>query len=110
MSPQRMEIWQAQKEIREKLRMQQVYYNGAPQRYTWVDQPHPADGTPFAMHFRFNVAEDISSECSFVIEKPYDLEVYFDGVKCAQTGKWFIDKDMRCFGLPALSKGYIGLP
>lgn len=57
------------------------------------------------MHFRFNVAEDISSECSFVIEKPYDLEVYFDGVKCAQTGKWFIDKDMRCFGLPALSKG-----
>ena len=100
-----MEIWQAQKEIREKLRMQQVYYNGAPQRYTWVDQPHPADGTPFTMHFRFNVAEDISSECSFVIEKPYGLEVYFDGVKCAQTGKWFIDKDMRCFGLPALSKG-----
>ena len=69
-----MEIWQAQKEIREKLRMQQVYYNGAPQRYTWVDQPHPADGTPFTMHFRFNVAEDISSECSFVIEKPYGLE------------------------------------
>ena len=100
-----MEIWQAQREIREKLSMQQIYYNGAPQRYTWVDQPHPADGTPFAMHFRFNVAEDISSECSFVIEKPYDLEVYFDGVKCAQTGKWFIDKDMRCFGLPALSKG-----
>ena len=25
--------------------------------------------------------------------------------ECAQTGKWFIDKDMRCFGLPALSKG-----
>lgn len=100
-----MEIWQAQREIREKLSMQQIYYNGAPQRYTWVDQPHPADGTPFTMHFRFNVAEDISSECSFVIEKPYGLEVYFDGVKCAQTGKWFIDKDMRCFGLPALSKG-----
>lgn len=100
-----MEIWQAQREIREKLSMQQVYYNGAPQRYTWVDQPHPADGTPFAMHFRFNVLEEISGECSFVIEKPYGLEVYFDGEKCEETGEWFIDKDMRCFGLPALSKG-----
>lgn len=100
-----MEIWQAQREIREKLAMQQVYYNGAPQRYTWVDQPHPADGTPFAMHFRFNVLEEISGECSFVIEKPYGLEVCFDGKKCELTDKWFIDKDMRCFGLPSLSRG-----
>nr|WP_295277436.1 glycosyl hydrolase [uncultured Blautia sp.] len=101
----KMEIWQAQREIREKLAMQQVYYNGAPQRYTWVDQPHPADGTPFAMHFRFNVLEEISGECSFVIEKPYGLEVYFDGEKCEETDEWFIDKDMRCFDLPSLSKG-----
>ena len=100
-----MEIWQAQREIREKLAMQQVYYNGAPQRYTWVDQPHPADGTPFAMHFRFNVLEEISGECSFVIEKPYGLEVCFDGEKCELTDRWFIDKDMRCFGLPSLSRG-----
>ena len=100
-----MEIWQAQREIREKLAMQQVYYNGAPQRYTWVDQPHSADGTPFAMHFRFNVLEEISGECSFVIEKPYGLEVCFDGKKCELTDRWFIDKDMRCFGLPSLSRG-----
>lgn len=100
-----MEIWQAQREIRKKLAMQQVYYNGAPQRYTWVDQPHPADGTPFAMHFRFNVLEEISGECSFVIEKPYGLEVCFDGKKCELTDRWFIDKDMRCFGLPSLSRG-----
>lgn len=100
-----MEIWQAQREIREKLAMQQVYYNGAPQRYTWVDQPHPADGTPFAMHFRFNVLEEILGECSFVIEKPYGLEVCFDGKKCELTDRWFIDKDMRCFGLPSLSRG-----
>lgn len=100
-----MEIWQAQREIREKLAMQQVYYNGAPQRYTWVDQPHPADGTPFAMHFRFNVLEEISGECSFVIEKPYGLEVCFDEKKCELTDRWFIDKDMRCFGLPSLSRG-----
>ena len=100
-----MEIWQAQKEIREKRAMQQVYYNGAPQRYTWVDQPHPADGTPFVMHFRFNVLEEISGECSFVIEKPYGLEVCFDGKKCELTDRWFIDKDMRCFGLPSLSRG-----
>ena len=100
-----MEIWQAQREIREKLHMQQVYYNGAPQRYTWVDQPHPSDGTEFAMHFRFHVAEDISGACSFVIEKPYGLEVYLDGKKCEQTDSWFIDKDMICFRLPALTKG-----
>lgn len=100
-----MEIWQAQREIREKLSMQQIYYNGAPQRYTWVDQPHPADGTPFAMHFRFNVIEKISGGCSFVIEKPYGLEVCFDGEKCELTDRWFIDKDMRCFGVPSLSKG-----
>ena len=29
-----MEVWKAQKEIRDRLSMQQIYYNGAPQRYS----------------------------------------------------------------------------
>ena len=100
-----MEIWKAQKEIREKLQMQQIYYNGAPQRYTWISKKHPKDGTPFSMCFRLEVQEDISRDSFFVIEKPYDLDIFFDDKMCEKMENWFIDKAMVKFKLPHLTEG-----
>ncbi len=45
-------VWQAQQAIREQLGMRPVYYNGLPQRYKWIDTPHPNDGTPVAFRPR----------------------------------------------------------
>lgn len=100
-----MEIWQAQKEIREKLGMQQVYYNGAPQRYSWLNKKHPKDGTPFAMHFRIQVKESIETPCSFILEKPGGLAVEFDGNSCEMEEGWFMDRDMKKFRIPELLEG-----
>ena len=30
------DVWKAQKDIRERLNMRQIYYNGVPQRYFWL--------------------------------------------------------------------------
>lgn len=100
-----MEIWLAQREIRDKLGMQQIYYNGAPQRYTWLDQSHPKDGTHFAMHFRVRVKESINHPCSFILEKPKGLQVEFDGSPCEMEEGWFLDREMKKFCLPCLEKG-----
>ena len=100
-----MEIWKAQKEIREKLHMQQIYYNGAPQRYTWINKDNPNDGTLFSICFKLEIQEDITGDNYFVIEKPYGLKVFFDDEKCERTEEWFVDKEMILFRLPKLIKG-----
>ena len=50
-------VWQAQQAIREQLGMRPVYYNGLPQRYKWINAPHPKDGTPVAFRFTFEVRD-----------------------------------------------------
>ena len=39
-----IEVWKAQKEIRENLEMRQIYHNGLEQRYRWVNTRHKNDG------------------------------------------------------------------
>lgn len=105
-APEEMEIWQAQKEIRERLGMQQVYYNGAPQRYQWVTQPAEGDGTPFALDFRFDVEELPETACQVVMEKPEGLRIYCNGYLCGEASDgFFMDRDMRRIPLSHLKKG-----
>lgn len=100
-----MEIWQAQKEIRERLGMQQVYYNGAPQRYTWLNENNFRTCTPFSMHVKIEVKERVNTASSFILEKPRGLEVIFDGMPCEPEEGWFMDRDMKRFHIPAMEKG-----
>ncbi len=55
-----MEVWQAQKEIREKLGMGQIFCNGLEQRYRWIGQPHPQDGHRLELSFVFSSKEELS--------------------------------------------------
>lgn len=50
---ERMEVWQAQREVRDRLGMRQIYYNGLEQRYKWVGRPHPQDGHRLDLAFEF---------------------------------------------------------
>ena len=74
-----MEVWKAQKEIREQLSMQQIYYNGAPQRYSWLKQEdgNLKKGIPFGLCFTFEVREAIESCCYAVIEKSEHFRVFW---------------------------------
>ena len=100
-----MEVWQAQREIRERLQMQQVYYNGAPQRYTWLNQPCASDDTPFTLEFSFDVKDVPQSDCYVVIEKASNFVVELNHQPCTRAEGYFMDHQMCRFLLPKLEPG-----
>lgn len=99
-----MEVWKAQRDIRERLGMRQVYYNGAPQRYTWLERDK-VPGAPFALKFTFHVRDIPEGTCRLAVEKPRNLTLTCNGTECALTEEWFSDRAMRCYTLPPLRKG-----
>lgn len=99
-----MEVWQAQRIIRARLGMQQVYANGIPQRYTWLEEAPAMPGAPFRLEFAFGV-DDPSRPCRFAIEKPDGLEVLLNGAPCPRVAGWFIDRAVGLFALEGLRRG-----
>ncbi|MGN0964413.1 MAG: glycosyl hydrolase [Dysosmobacter sp.] len=99
------DIWRAQKEIREALGMQQIYYNGAPMRYMWVEDEQKKPGVPFALRLTFTVRDVPENPCRFVMENPQGLEILCNGVPCREDGGWYVDKSMRTLTLPKLAAG-----
>ena len=102
-----MEVWKAQKEIREQLSMQQIYYNGAPQRYSWLkhEDRKLKKGIPFGLCFRFEVREAIESCCYAVIEKSEHFQVSLDGKKLKHSEGFFIDHEMEKWEIGRLTPG-----
>jgi hypothetical protein len=98
-----MDVWMAQRQIREKLQMQQIYYNGAPQRYFWVHQN--AASAAFALKFTFQIEKIPSTLCRLAVENPGNLVLTCNGIACPLTEEWFSDRAMKCFALPGLQPG-----
>lgn len=98
------EIWMAQRDLRSQLNMPHVYYNGAPQRYTWLRKPAPA-GKPFTLQMHVSVRDVPARPCYLAVEKPQDLTLTCNGHKCALTAQWYSDRAMLCFILPTLQAG-----
>lgn len=101
-----MEVWQAQRRMRDRLGMQQVYYNGAPQRYTWLDKAASIPGAPFELAFPFQVDEVPDRPCRLAVERPEGLEVRLNGVPCARAEGWFMDRGIGLFDLPPMKPGH----
>lgn len=99
------DVWRAQKDIREKLNMRQIYYNGVPQRYFWLGENDPQDNTPFGLKFRFHVKEDIEKTCFAVIEKSEKFVVSLDAEPASLTDGFFLDHSMNKWKLPKLTVG-----
>lgn len=99
-----MEVWKAQKEIRKRLCMQQIYYNGAPQRYSWINEDKK-EGSPFELRFTFEVREDVEGACYAVIEKSRAFQVSLDGLPLTLTDGFYIDHAMNKWLIPNLSQG-----
>jgi len=100
-----MEVWQAQRIMRDRLGMQQVYYNGIPQRYSWLDEAASIPGADFVMEFAFEVEDVPESPCCLALEKPDGLEVTLNNMACIRTDDWFIDRAIAVFELPPLQQG-----
>ncbi|MDQ0896916.1 glycosyl hydrolase [Paenibacillus sp. V4I7] len=100
------EIWVAQREIREKLGMRQVYYNGITQRYKWIHEAHPQDGTPVSWKLIFQVMEAPAALVHLVIEGARLFRISLNGqsVTSAADG-WFVDRSMDRVLLTGIRQG-----
>ena len=102
-----MDVWMAQKEIRERLGMRFIHLNDSiPQRYTWIYEPHPMDGTQVFFEFTFNVKDLPKSSLELVVEKPEWFNISLNGTeqKVKPTG-WFIDKSLQRIPLSGVKEG-----
>ena len=106
-----MEIWQAQRQMRERLGLPQIYYNGAPQRYTWLDKYRDFAPVPFELKLTFEVDASFFEDPSdggaryLAMEKSRDFYMELNGRACGITDKWFLDKEINCFLLPDFAEG-----
>lgn len=102
---QPMEVWAAQKELRDTLDMREIHHNGHQQRYLWADTPHPQDHTP--VEFRFCWTAEFSAEnCWLVLETPWHYSLTVNGKDVpSKSDGWFIDPAFEKIPLPPLAKG-----
>ncbi len=101
-----MDVWQAQKGIRNLLGMRQVFYNGLTQRYKWINKPHPNDNTHVEFRFYFNVDDVPAGDVYLVVEEAKNFEIEFNGnaIQNSPDG-WFMDRCFDKIKLPELRKG-----
>lgn len=103
---ERMEVWQAQRHIRDTLGMRQVFYNGITQRYKWIGEKHPNDGTEVLFRFELHVDEVPESEVSLALEGAERFRIRCNGEELASTAEgWYMDRSISCVKLSGLRKG-----
>jgi len=103
-----MQLWQAQRDIREVLEMRQIYYNGLVQRYKWANEPHPNDGTRIEIKFQFYAEHIPANGFCLAIESPGYFDIYLNSepAGAVKTGNYFIDKSI---GIVPLNGAQTGL-
>ncbi|MDD9269169.1 glycosyl hydrolase [Paenibacillus sp. GCM10023248] len=101
-----MEVWQAQRAVREALGMRQVYGNGIEQRYKWIHEPHPQDGQKVEFKFTFQAAAVPQEPVYAVVESAEYYEIQLNGEPVANRPEgWFLDRTFDKIPLPGLKAG-----
>jgi len=102
-----VQLWQAQRAIRDALGMRQVYYNGLAQRYKWASIPHDCDGTPVILTYTFEVEAMPDDAIFLAIESPQRFNITLNGqtMPAAVPGKYFIDRSIGIVPLTAVQQG-----
>ncbi|MFC3798471.1 glycosyl hydrolase [Cohnella sp. GCM10012308] len=101
-----MDVWQAQRALRERLGMRQVYANGTRQRYFWIGEPHPLDGTGAEFRFTFRVRDIPEGEVGLAFEQAERFRFALNGsaVERSPDG-WYLDRCLDTIKLPTLAPG-----
>ncbi|MEI7025589.1 glycosyl hydrolase [Paenibacillus sp. y28] len=101
-----MEVWQAQRAIRDALGMRQVYGNGLEQRYRWIGDELPSNGTPAAFIFSFEVTDVPVNGAYLVVEGAAQYEIHCNGLPVAnEPAGWFLDRAFHKVPLSGLQQG-----
>lgn len=100
-----MEVWKAQREIRDTLGMRDIHFNGIEQRYRWAKKRHANDGRLVELEFTF--ACEVDKEPAWlVLERMEEFEVQLNGTPAGGTQEgWFLDREFPVQFLGNLRKG-----
>ena len=100
-----IDVWKAQKEIRENLEMRQIYHNGLEQRYRWVNTRHKNDGKDVWLEFEFKSLTGVD-DAELVIERSECFKIELDGkIIDNNSVGCFLDKSFKCIQLPKITEG-----
>ncbi|MFW5961969.1 MAG: glycosyl hydrolase, partial [bacterium] len=103
---EKMQVWKAQKKIRESLDMREIYLNGIEQRWRWVSKKHKNDGYPVKFKYNFNVEDIPENPIYFVVENAEDFTITFNGEEINNSPSgWFLDKSFDKIELPETAAG-----
>lgn len=103
---QEMEIWRAQKEVREQLQMRPIHRNGIEQRYCWIVKEHSKGGTRLSLRMSFEVEYADVGEVYLAIEQPEHFAITLNGQQVeSKLQGWFLDKAFQKIALPKLQTG-----
>ena len=101
-----MEVWRAQNQVREALGMRPNYKNGLPQRYKWALDPHPNDGAPVSLRFRFDVRDVPTRPVYLLVEGARQFSIMLNGEQVPNTSVgWYLDRAFHKVALPTLKPG-----
>ena len=98
-------VWKVQKSLREKLGMRPVYYNGAPQRYSWITEESRESSSPIALEYVFKVDELPSGPVSVIVEKSESFRVFCNDQPCEISDGFYMDRAFLMHRIPSLKAG-----
>ena len=98
-----MQVWQAQRAIRERMGFRQIVGNGVDMRYTWIHEQKPT--ARVRLRFRFTI-KDLPAEPAYVcVEEAQRFQIACNGAPCGETGGWFVDKAIKKVRLANVKQG-----
>jgi len=97
-----MPIWQAQREIRDKLGLRQIFMNGGVQRWLWVNKPvSMKDKNEIELEIKFKVKEKPLTPLYLIIEGAKQFTIFLNNnVIDNEPEGWFIDRSFGKVKLP----------
>jgi hypothetical protein len=110
-----MDVWRAQQQVREKLGLRQVFYNGLPQRYRWASDDAASAGAGSTqggrearveLRFAFAVGVVPETPVNLVVEGANGMRFSLNGqMVSSEPSGWYLDRAFECILLPALRLG-----
>lgn len=105
---EKMEVWQAQQQIRERLGMRRIHYNGLEQRYKWIGRKHPGDGHFLELTFEFE-AEEVPENAVLAVERLADFQIVLNGKpagnRTPDACAWLLDREFETMPLSGIQRG-----
>lgn len=98
-----MQVFQAQREIRQRLGLRQIVGNGVEMRYLWIHDEAPT--APVTLRFTFQADVVPEGDVYVCLENAEAMTVTCNDCPCVLTEDWFVDRDIRKVRLSGLKTG-----